>query len=41
MSGVKIYQGQGGWIYELWFQGRCIVMGCCESKEQAEIAATM
>ena len=35
MNGIKVYRGHNGWIYEVWFQDRCVVMGCCASEEAA------
>jgi hypothetical protein len=35
MNGIKVYQAHNGWIYEVWLQGRCVVMGCCRSEDAA------
>jgi hypothetical protein len=40
MRGANIYLTRSGWMYEVWFQGRVIVIGCCESFEAAMRAAT-
>ncbi|MEA3155947.1 MAG: hypothetical protein QOK44_3536 [Betaproteobacteria bacterium] len=29
MNGIKIYPAPSGWIYEVWFMGRAIAVGCC------------
>jgi hypothetical protein len=39
MDGSKIYQGIGGWIYEVWVQGRIVVIGCRATFEAATRAA--
>jgi hypothetical protein len=39
MNGAKIYRTQSGWVYEVWFQGRIIVIGCRASLEAATRAA--
>jgi hypothetical protein len=39
MSGIRIYQAYHGWIYEVWFQGRVVIIGCCASLEAAQRAA--
>jgi hypothetical protein len=28
-SGIKLYPTSDGWIYEVWFMNRAIVIGCC------------
>ena len=35
MRGANIYLTGNGWIYEVWFQGRVIVIGCCTTLEAA------
>lgn len=35
----KIYVTRSGWIYEVWFEGRVIVIGCCATLEEATRAA--
>ena len=40
MCGANIYSTGNGWIYEVWFQGRVIVIGCCATLEAATRAAT-
>jgi hypothetical protein len=35
MSGIKVYLGHNGWIYEVWYEGRCVVVGCCTTEEAA------
>jgi hypothetical protein len=39
MSETKIYQTDRGWIYEVWFQGRVVVVGCRATFEAAVRAA--
>jgi hypothetical protein len=39
MDEAKIYQTAGGWIYEVWFQGRVIVIGFRATLEGAQRAA--
>jgi len=39
VSGVRIYQAPSGWIYEVWFQGRVITLGCRATLEAAKRAA--
>ncbi|MGZ8231249.1 MAG: hypothetical protein ACXW2A_14520 [Burkholderiales bacterium] len=39
MTGAKIYETLSGWVYEIWFQGRIIVIGCRASLEAAQRAA--
>jgi hypothetical protein len=39
MSDTKIYQTDRGWIYEVWFQGRVVVVGCRTTFEAAVRAA--
>ena len=29
MNGIKVYQTASGWIYEVWFMDRAVVIGCC------------
>jgi hypothetical protein len=37
MTAVQVYPaGSGGWIYEVWFQARLIVVGWCRTREAAE-----
>ena len=35
MDEARIYQADGGWIYEVWFQGRVIVIGFRATLEAA------
>jgi hypothetical protein len=35
LRGPNIYLTGNGWIYEVWFQGRVIVIGCCATLEAA------
>jgi hypothetical protein len=35
LDGAKIYQTPSGWIYEVWFQGRLITIGCRVTLEAA------
>ena len=35
MNGIKVYRSHNGWIYELWFHGRCVVVGCCKTEAAA------
>jgi hypothetical protein len=35
MRGANIYSTDNGWIYEVWFQGRVVVVGCCLTFEAA------
>jgi hypothetical protein len=39
MDGARIYETGIGWIYEVWFQGRVIVIGCRATFEAATRAA--
>jgi hypothetical protein len=39
MRDANIYPTDNGWIYEVWFQGRVIVIGCCATLEAAVRAA--
>ena len=39
MSGIRIYEAYKGWIYEVWFQGRVVVIGCHATLEAAQRAA--
>jgi hypothetical protein len=39
MSGIRIYEAYKGWIYEVWFQGRVVVIGCHATLEAAQLAA--
>ena len=39
MDEAGIYQADGGWIYEVWFQGRVIVIGFRATLEAAQRAA--
>jgi len=39
MSKPRIYQTHCGWIYEVWFQGRVVVVGCRATFEAAVRAA--
>jgi hypothetical protein len=41
MSGAKIYQTAMGWVYEIWFQGRVVIVGCRSTLEAAQRAAAM
>lgn len=38
-NGVRIYEVPSGWIYEVWFQGRVITIGCRITLEAAKRAA--
>jgi hypothetical protein len=40
MRSANIYSTGNGWIYEVWFQGRVIVIGWCATLEAATRAAT-
>jgi hypothetical protein len=39
MDSTRIYQTASGWVYEVWFQGRVIVIGCRATLEAATRAA--
>jgi len=39
MHRSNIYPTAAGWMYEIWFQGRVIVIGCCATLEAARRAA--
>jgi hypothetical protein len=41
MNGVKIYESSSGWIYEVWFMGRAVVIGCCLTLEDATREAAL
>jgi hypothetical protein len=32
---ANIYVTPNGWMYEVWFQGRVVVVGCCATFEAA------
>ena len=35
MNGIRIYESSSGWIYEVWFLGRAVIVGCCRTLETA------
>lgn len=35
MNGIRIYQAPYGWIYQVCFMGRTVVLGCCPTLEEA------
>jgi hypothetical protein len=39
MTGIRIYQTYSGWVYEIWFQGRVVIVGCRATREAAQRAA--
>ena len=40
MKSINIYKSSaGGWIYEVWFAARAIVIGYCLTREAAEAQA--
>lgn len=39
MNGVKIYQTANGWIYEIWYLGRAIIVGCSATLADATLEA--
>jgi hypothetical protein len=39
-GGTNIYPIADGWVYEVWFLGRVVVIGCCATLEAAMRAAT-
>ena len=39
VDGTRVYQMPSGWIYEVWFQGRIITIGCRVTLEAAQRAA--
>jgi hypothetical protein len=41
MNGIKLYRTASGWIYEVRFTGRPIVIGCCATLEAASRAAAL
>ncbi|MGZ9003539.1 MAG: hypothetical protein ACXW20_07130 [Burkholderiales bacterium] len=41
MNQVTIYQTHSGWIYEVWFQGRIVVIGCSTTFDAARRAAAL
>ena len=40
-DGVKLYQTSSGWIYEVWFMHRAIVIGCCATLAAARRQASL
>jgi hypothetical protein len=41
MKTIHIYQSAAGWIYEIWFDGRPLVVGCSKTREKAEFEAAI
>jgi hypothetical protein len=41
MKTIRIYQSAAGWIYEIWFDGRPLVVGCSKTREKAELEAAI
>lgn len=41
MNGIKIYEGASGWIYEVWFADRLVVIGCCATLAAATRQAAL
>ena len=41
MKTIHIYQSAAGWIYEIWFDGRPLVVGCSRTREKAELEAAL
>ena len=41
MSTAKIYETAIGWVFEIWFQGRIVIVGCRSTREAAQRAAAM
>jgi hypothetical protein len=41
MNGIRIYQTSSGWIYEVWFMGRAVVIGCSATLAKATLAAAL
>jgi hypothetical protein len=41
MKTIRIYQSAAGWIYEIWFDGRPLVVGCTKTREKAELEAAI
>jgi hypothetical protein len=39
MTGIRIYPTGNGWMYEVWFQGRVVILGCHATLEAAQRAA--
>jgi hypothetical protein len=38
MNGIKVYRAHNAWGYEVWFQSRCVVIGCCATGDAAYMA---
>jgi hypothetical protein len=38
---IHIYPHEGGWIYQVWARGRCVVIGFASTREQADYYARM
>ena len=36
MKDKRIYQGRGGWFYEVWIASRLVIFGWAQSRERAE-----
>ena len=42
MRDVNVYRSQsGGWIYEVWIAARLVIIGCCLTREAAELEAAI
>jgi hypothetical protein len=41
MNGIKVYETSSGWIYEVWFMGRAVVIGCCATLAAATRQAAL
>ncbi|HUP93538.1 MAG TPA: hypothetical protein VM164_01430 [Burkholderiales bacterium] len=42
MRDVNVYPAEsGGWIYEVWFGQRPVVIGWCQTREAAEQEASL
>jgi hypothetical protein len=41
MKDVNVYAGSsGGWIYEVWFEHRLVIVGWCHTREAAAYQAS-
>jgi hypothetical protein len=41
MNDIHLYPGlSGGWVYEVWFAQRAVVVGWCQTREAAAYQAS-
>ena len=41
MRKTNVYQGQLGWLWEVWIDARLVVVGCARTRERAELQAKL